>query len=262
MPQVDSFEVGAFCWAELATSDEVAARDFYSGVFGWDVDVSEIPGGTYTVFLQGGRSVAAAGQQREEEAAQGIPPHWNLYVSVDDADAYANKAASAGGSVIAPAFDVMEFGRMAVIADPTGAMLGLWQPKAMAGYGVINDPGTAGWHELMTPDVEKARAFYSELFGWTVDEYPMPRGTYSVFRAGEDNRGGAMPTPEDLGNLAVWTVYFDVEDCDATVEKIKSSGGRVDYGPEFTETVGRYASVADPQGVAFAVITPDPNVPE
>ena len=262
MSKVDSFEVGTFCWAELSTSDEPAARDFYSGVFGWDVDVSEIPGGTYSTFMKDGRAVAAAGQQREDEAAQGIPPHWNLYVSVDDADSFAAKAASAGGTVIVPAFDVMEFGRMAVIADPTGAMLGLWQPKAMAGYGVINEAGTTGWHELMTPDIDKARAFYIELFGWTIQEYPMERGTYTVFNSGETGRGGAMPTPENLGDLAVWTVYFNTEDCNGTVEKIKGAGGRVDFGPDFAETVGTFASVADPQGAAFAVITPDPNIPQ
>jgi len=262
MPHVDSFEVGAFCWAELSTSNEPGARAFYSAVFDWNVDVSEIPGGTYSTFTSSGRAVAAAAQQRDDEAAQGVPPHWNLYVSVDDADSFANKAAAAGGTVIVPAFDVMEFGRMAVIADPTGGVLGLWQSKAMAGYGVTDDPDTPGWHELMTPDIDKARAFYSELFGWSPKEYPMERGTYTVFMSGDKSRGGAMSTPEDVGDLAVWTIYFNVEDGDATVEKIKGAGGRVDFGPEFVETVGSFASVADPQGAAFAVIKPDPNVPQ
>jgi uncharacterized protein len=262
MPQIDSFDVGTFCWAELSTSDEAGARDFYSAVFGWDVDVNEIPGGTYSTFMKGGRSVAAAAQQREEEAAGGVPPHWNLYVSVDDADAFAAKASSAGGNVIAPPFDVMELGRMAVISDPTGAVLGLWQDKAMGGYGVIDDPGTVNWHELMTPDLAKARAFYSELFGWEIEEYPMPRGTYTVFKSGEASRGGATATPENLGNLAAWTVYFEVEDCDGTVEKIKGAGGSVQFGPEFAETVGKFATIADPQGASFAILEPDPNVPQ
>lgn len=261
MPEFDGFDAGAFCWAELSTSDEAAARDFYRAVFGWDVDVAEIPGGTYSTFTLGGRSVAAAAQQREEEAAQGVPPHWNLYVNVDDADKVAAGAQEAGGNVIMPAFDVMELGRMAVIADPSGAMLGLWQPKAMAGYGLYGDSNTVGWNELMTPDIAGARDFYTTVFGWEVMAYPMPRGEYTVFKSGDENRGGAMSTPEDLGNLAVWSVYFSVDDCDATVGKIKGAGGRIDFGPEFAATVGTFASCADPQGAAFSVIEPDPDVP-
>jgi len=265
MTEKNGFETGEFCWAELSTTDPTAAKGFYSNLFGWEIEDNDIPGADtpYTMFAVGGRHVGAAFVQMDEERKQGVPPHWNLYVSVDDADGYAKRAEAAGGTVLAPAFDVMDAGRMAVIADPTGAVLGLWQSGQHHGYGLVGEEGAVTWHELMTPDMAKAKAFYEEVFEWEGESAPTPGGgggTYTVFKKGDEQVAGAMENPPGMESTPPhWGLYYYVADADATAAKVKDLGGQIYFGPEDIPTVGRFATCADPQGSAFSVLQPDPQ---
>ena len=260
MPEVNGFEPGLFCWAELSTSDANSAKSFYPTLFGWDVEDNEIPGGgVYTMYKLRGRYVGASSEQREDERSQGIPPHWNLYISTDDADGDAKRAEAAGGTVVAPAFDVMDAGRMAVIADPTGAIFGLWQSGQHRGFGLAFETGSVVWNELLTNDLDRATAFYTETFGWTAESSPTPTGTsYTVFRKGETQVAGAMANPEGMESMPPnWGVYYAVDDCDAIAARVKELGGSIYFGPQFMETVGKFATCADPQGAAFSILEPD-----
>lgn len=262
MPEINGFETGQFCWAELTTTDQDGAKSFYTTLFGWGLDEQPIPDdGVYSMFTLKGRHVGAASTQRDEERNQGIPPHWNLYIAVDDADSYAKKAEAAGGTVIMPAFDVMDAGRMAVIADPTGAVVGLWQAGQHRGYGIINETYAPNWHELLTPDAAKAVAFYTETFGWDASEFPTGDAhPYTVFKRGDDQLAGAMQNPQGMESMpANWNIYYSVPDCAATVEKVKELGGQVYFGPQAIPDVGTFATCADPQGAAFSVLEPQPS---
>jgi predicted enzyme related to lactoylglutathione lyase len=168
MTEYDRHEPGTFCWVELSTGDFPAAREFYTNLFGWQAWDAPLPdGGVYTMFGIGERYVGAGTQQRDEERSQGIPPHWNAYVATEDADQAAKAAEAAGGTMLVPPFDVLESGRMTVMADPTGAAISAWQPKDHPGFGLADVPGSFGWAELWTPDTARAQAFYEEVFGWT-----------------------------------------------------------------------------------------------
>jgi predicted enzyme related to lactoylglutathione lyase len=260
MPEVDGFETGKFCWADLSTTDPAAAKTFYSSLFGWEIEDMPIPGGgTYSMARMKGRYTGALSEQMEQERAQGVPPHWNVYVSVDDVDTFAKRAEAAGGSIMMPAFDVLDSGRMAVLADPTGAVFCLWQPQEHAGYGLINEPGAMDWNELVSPDPEKARAFYTELFDWKAETMNMgpEAGDYTVFSVGEQQVAGLMKTPEGAPMPPSWTVYYNVADCDASAAKVSELGGQIYFGPHFMERVGKFATCADAQGAVFAIIEPD-----
>src|SRR5262245_29403377 len=118
MAEFTSHPPGTFCWPELATSDQKAGVAFYRGLFGWDLnDVPMGPDSSYSIFQMRGKDVAAAAGLQPEERQHGVPPHWNAYVSVASADDAVKKAQSLGGKVLAPPFDVMDHGRMAVLQD-------------------------------------------------------------------------------------------------------------------------------------------------
>ena len=181
------------------------------------------------------------------------PPAWNSYVNVVSADESAQRAQENGATVIAPAFDVMDVGRMAVIADPAGASLCLWQAGKTIGATIRGENNTLCWNELMTPDIETAREFYKTLFGWNLKVSP----EYTEIDLGSTGIGGMMHiTPEMKGMPTAWTPYICVSDADACVEKIKSAGGKIYMGPHEIPNVGRFAVCADPQGAMFNIINP------
>jgi predicted enzyme related to lactoylglutathione lyase len=252
MPERTQYAHGTPSWVDLQTSDQEAAKQFYAGLFGWTFDDLKDDAGNvfYSMALLSGKRVCAIGGLGDL-AAQGVPPHWNSYVTVDDVDATTAKVAGAGGTVIAPPFDVMDAGRMSVVQDPTGAMINLWTAKESIGSELVNEPGAFSWNELTTPDVPKAAAFYAELFGWTAmtHEGDMP---YTEFQLDGNSIAGAMNPPMP-GVPTFWGIYFSVDDTDAAVEKAKTLGGSVFAGPMDIEP-GRFAVVADPQGAMFNVI--------
>ncbi len=251
MPKRTEYAPGTPSWVDLQTTDQSAAKSFYSGLFGWTYDDQPIDDNTvYSMAELQGEHVAAIAPLGDQAAA-GIPPHWNSYVTVADVDASAGQVAKAGGTLIAPPFDVMDAGWMAVVADPTGGVIALWQAKNNIGAGLVNEAGAFSWNELMTPDVPKAAAFYKHMFGW--EAATTPDGSYTEFKLDGQSIAGAMKPPMP-GIPTMWGIYFSVDDCDATVEKATSLGGAVMNGATDIEP-GRFAVLADPQGAMFNVIT-------
>jgi len=167
MAERTSYAPGTFSWVELVTSDADAAKAFYTAVFGWDYrDIPIGEGMVYSTALVDGRAAGALYASAEQ------PPHWNCYVTVESVDEAARRAGELGAKVMAEPFDVMDVGRMAVIADPTGAALALWEPRSHIGASVVNQPGALTWNDLVTPDPDAAARFYGSLFGWTTLEIP------------------------------------------------------------------------------------------
>jgi uncharacterized protein len=247
MGERDSYAPGTFCWADLGTTEGAAAKAFYTGLLGWEAeDLGAGEDGVYTMFRRGGRDVAALYEMGAEERGQ-LPPHWSSYVSVTDVEAVAARARELGALVVAEPFDVMDSGRMAVVRDPGGAHLHLWQPGRHIGAGRVNEPGCMVWNELATPDVARAAAFYRDLLGWQAEQ---DATGYATIRAGGALNGGIRP-PQD-GEPTHWLVYFTAESMDDTLKTIKDAGGAVITGPMPTP-VGRVAAVSDPQGAAFAL---------
>jgi uncharacterized protein len=254
MSERTSYAPGTPCWVDLATPDLEAAERFYGPLFGWEIP--ELPNsaemGGYRRAKLGGKDVAGAMPLMQE----GQPPAWSTYVAVADADATAAAVKDAGGSVISEPMDVMGLGRMAIFADPTGAVFGIWQSGTFAGAELVNEPGALAWNELGTRDPGAAKAFYSAVFGWSFRDNDMGEmGTYTEWLNGEGSIGGMLDIsgrlPDEIP--AHWLVYFAVENTDAAIETVKSSGGNVPFGP-VDIPAGRFAVAADLWGAAFAVI--------
>ena len=241
-----SYPPGTFSWADLATSDLGAAKTFYTSVFGWDYRDSPLPdGGVYSMATRDGGDVAALSETSDQ------PPHWNCYVTVASVDDSAARAAELGATVAAEPFDVMDVGRMAVIIDPVGAALCLWEPRSNIGATLVNTPGSMTWNDLITPDPEASSKFYGDLFGWTTEEMEGGQG-YRVISNGERSNGGMQPAAGSMPPN--WMPYFGHEDVDRLVGEIEGLGGQVLNGPMQLPT-GRIAVIGDPQGAVFAVFT-------
>ena len=255
MTTFDAHDAGTVCWVELSTTDLTGAKAFYVPLFGWqDAVFPTGDGGDYLVFaLADGRTAAGAYEQQEQERSMGVPPHWNLHIRSDDVDKDAARAVQAGGTVVVPAMDTPN-GRLAVLADPTGATFSLWQSDTMPGFTVRDDPGSFSWAELITNDTERAARFYADVFGWTAKAEPMGDAPpYTVFRLEDRPIGGLFPPPmPEIPNS--WTVYLEVADADAAVAKVAELGGRVLHGPMTVPGAGTFATVADPAGAVFAII--------
>jgi predicted enzyme related to lactoylglutathione lyase len=258
MAQIDHHTPGSFCWIELATSDQNAAKQFYQQLFGWiPNDFPMGPGEFYTMFKIDGRDAAAGYTINEQMRQQGVPPHWMIYIATASADESVAKAQRAGGKVVAGPFDVMDFGRMAVISDPTGAHFSVWEPKTHQGTGVTGVPGTMCWADLNTPDPAAVTAFYKTMFGW---DFPPGQGGYLHIKNGEEFIGGIPPAEHRNPNTPPhWMSYFTVADCDASTAQAREAGAKVYLSPMDVEKVGRMAVLADPQGAVFALFQPAPR---
>lgn len=255
MTEVTRHEPGSFSWAELATSDPRAAKAFYTALFGWtavDSPMGPGPEEVYTRLQLDGKDVAALYRMMQEQAARGVPPNWLCYVTVASADETARKARELGGTVLAEPFDVEDYGRMAMLQDPEGAVFAVWQPKRHIGIQRVDEPGTPCWSELSTRDAAKAGKFYTGLFGWGLKTSDP---AYAEITRGGVPIGGILPMgPEMQGVPPHWGVYFQVADCDAAAARAKALGATVCFGPQDVANVGRFAVVQDPQGAAFSVI--------
>jgi predicted enzyme related to lactoylglutathione lyase len=258
MPNIDKHAPGAFTWIELSTSNQDAAKKFYTAVFGWTVvDNPMGPGAIYTMFQVEGRTVGAAYTQHGPEVEMGVPPHWNLYIDVASADETAKRAGELGGAAIAPPFDVFTYGRMAVIGDPQGAAFSIWEPKGHHGFEVRDQHASFCWADLNTSDPEAATKFYGALLGWT---FTPGEGGYLHIKNGEAFTGGIPPAHHmPPGVPPHWMIYLQTDDCDMTVAKAKEAGAKICMGPVTMENIGRFAVLSDPQGAAFAVFTPMPR---
>jgi uncharacterized protein len=254
MANIDRHAPGSFCWIELGTTDQPAAKTFYTSLFGWSVnDFPMGPGQFYSMFQLDGRNAGAA-YTLDPKNMPGVPPNWTLYVATDNADDSAAKATAAGGAVLGGPFDVMEFGRMAVLQDPTGAVFCVWQPKSHQGLGIQHVPGTLSWADLSTPSPDDAAPFYKALFGWQLEKGEHDTSGYLHIKNGEHFIGGIPPAQFRNPNAPPhWLIYFHVDDADASTAKAQQLGARVLMPATTMENVGRWSVVADPQGAVFAL---------
>jgi uncharacterized protein len=261
MPNVDQHAPGSFCWIELATTDQNAAKEFYTRLFGWAIlDQAMGPSGVYTLFQIEGRSAAAAYGMPPAMTSMGIPPHWDIYVSVDSADETVKRTGELGGKTINGPFDVMDYGRMAVCQDTTGAVFCVWQPKSGIGIYVRGVPGTLCWVDLSTPEPERAKQFYEGLFGWKISASGQDSWGYLHLKNGDDFIGGIQPGQHrNASEPPHWLAYFYVENVDASVKKGEELGARTYVPPMEIPGAGRMAVLADPQGAVFAIFQPVPH---
>ena len=256
MAERSSYGHGEFNWVDVMTRDTDSAKVFYSGLFGLSfVDERHDDGSVYTLGVKGTGLVVGLMRQPDELCEMGIPPFWETYVKVDDVEATAARVAECGGTLLGPVVDVPGgAGRIAVVQDPTGAVVILWEPIEHFGAHLVNEHGTMCWHELVTGDVDAAMAFYSDLLGWT--PVPTGMGELVAIQQGDEFIASASPAPE--GVSAHWAVYFAVDDCDAAVEHCARLGGRT-VVPAMDQPPGRMAALADDQGAMFWVITLNPD---
>ncbi|MEO8688653.1 MAG: VOC family protein [Solirubrobacteraceae bacterium] len=267
MAERDRYIPGVPCWIDTAQPDPDAAAEFYGGLFGWELEdtmPADSPGKYFMARLGGGEVGAISSQQAD------APPVWNTYVWVESADATAAKVREAGGKVLAEPFDVFEAGRMAVCADPEGAVFSVWQPGGNGGATVVNEPGSLNFNGLHTRDPEAAKAFYGAVFGWEA----LPMGMWALAGYGDHldalnpgtlERMAEMGAPErfedvvaaltvipddQTGTPAHWDVTFAVANADATAERAAQLGGTV-LVPPFDAPWIRGTVIRDPQGATF-----------
>jgi predicted enzyme related to lactoylglutathione lyase len=281
MPERDGYIPGVPCWVDTSQPDPEAAVDFYTGLFGWefeDVMPADSEGKYFMARLRGG-DVAAVGSIPE-----GAPPMamWNTYIWVDSADDAVSKARAAGGGVLMEPFDVMDAGRMAVVADREGAAFSVWQAKRNKGAQIVNEPGSLSFNGLGTRDIEAAKSFYGSMFGWrTLDvgggaemwtlpgygdhlERDNPDLRKQLAETGgppgfEDVVASINPLPDDQPDTPPhWSVTFAVEDADATAARATELGGTLVVPPLDAPWV-RMTIINDPQG---AMLIASQFVPE
>lgn len=245
MGEVKEYPEGTFCWIDLGTTDVAGAKAFYGALFAWEFADTGSAG--YTLCRQDGQDVAGIHEHTEDEGVG-----WSSYIAVVDVETATARARELGATVKVDPIDVPGTARMSVIRDPSGAEVSLWQSEGFQGARLVNEVGAWSWNELTTPEVEAAKAFYSELFGWVAEDVPasIPRASFSmgdllVGGVHAPARGEDDPTPR-------WTVSFTVADADQCVERARDLGGRVVL-PPMDIPIGRFAVLADPAGAAFTV---------
>jgi predicted enzyme related to lactoylglutathione lyase len=273
MPERHEWLAGVPCWVDTSEPDPEAATEFYGGLFGWAFEdrMPEGSDGQYFVASLGGRIVAAVGSQMGDG---GTPPAWMMYVAVDDADATAAKVRDAGGAVLAEPFDVGEAGRMAVFADPAGAVFSVWQARETKGVEAVNEHGSWNFSGLNTPDRSGAEAFYGAVFGWELGDFGDGSGSgywrmpgYGDFLERKDpdirKRNAELGAPDRFEDAvatlqppagddtpAHWSTTFAVDDADGVADRAKELGGSVVVPPTDAPWV-RFAVIQDPQGATF-----------
>jgi uncharacterized protein len=252
----DSYENGVFSWVDLATSAPEDAKQFYSQLFHWDFQDLPMDGGqSYSMAFKEGRSVAALFLLPNDLKAQQIPPHWQCYITVQDLDATVQSWRTHGGTVLSPPYDVQDAGRMAVVQDPTGAIVSLWQAKGHIGAGLVNEVNTFCWAELQTRGADRAAEFYQSVLNWEIEVDEKPPHYVMGKVKGKLNCGMFDMDQVNLpGTIPVrWAAYFNVENLDATLEQASQLGGKV-LMPPIAIDPGRFATIADPQGATLTLI--------
>ncbi|WP_299040174.1 VOC family protein [uncultured Pseudokineococcus sp.] len=251
---------GTPCWVDVTARDVRAASAFYAAVLGWDVSApgegSDEEYGGYVIASARGAAAAGIGPRTQPDS----PSAWTLYLATDDVEATAAAVPEHGGVVLLPPGDVGPLGRMAVAADPAGAVFALWEAGTHLGCGVVDEPGGLVWEDLRSPAPDIARAFYAGLFGYSTEGVDMAPEDYTTF---------ALPAGAPLGGIGGmmgedspphWLVYFGVPDADAAAAAAERSGGRV-LSPAVDTPFGRMVVLADPDGAAFTAMTlPDEPV--
>lgn len=244
---------GTPCWVDLGVADIARASAFYARLFGWEAQPGPPEAGGYTLCLKNGRAVAGIGPKRGHPDAPNV---WTTYLASDDADKTVSAIKAAGGQVLMAPMDVMDVGRMAIAADPAGAVFGVWQARAHIGAGLANEPGALCWNENLSRDYDRTKAFYQAVFGYDYGDIGDAGFRYATLKLGGAEVGGIGELDSSLPPAipAHWSVYFAVEDTDAAVAKIAHAGGALTR-PPWDTPYGRMAVVTDDQGAAFSLIS-------
>jgi uncharacterized protein len=240
--------LGAPCWIDLYSSDTERAKDFYGRLFGWTTFDPGPEYGGYVIFQRDGKAVAGCMGNTGEE---GHPDAWTTYLHSDDAARTVEAAREKGAAVIVEPMEITQNGRMAMVVDPGGAAIGIWEPKEVKGFEVRGEPGTATWFELHTHAYDDSVGFYRDVFGWdahTVADEPDFR--YTTLGEGESGLAGIMDASGHWTGPSAWEVYFEVEDADAAAALAQELGGTLLDGPHDTP-YGRLAGLTDPTGTRF-----------
>ena len=243
---------GKFVWFEHVSTQPKKAQAFYGEVLGWKVEGAPMGSFTYEMIKTPEGTIGGYAQPQHGE-----PPHWISYVSVDDVDATARKIVAAGGKLLGEAFDIPTVGRTARCADPLGARFDIFRSSQ-------GDPadtktravGHVDWNELLSPDPDKAVAFYEKVLGYTTETMEMPHGgAYRILARDGVSRAGVMKTP--VPQLpSHWLQYLAVDDADAAIARATRAGGQLKMPAMDVKDVGRFAVLTDPLGAAFGIIKP------
>jgi len=253
---------GRFFWYELLTTDPKAAIEFYTDVVGWKTQAWE--SGDYTMLVGSQGPLGGVSVLPEQAKKMGAPPYWQANVQVDDVDRSLALVKERGGKVLVAPMDIPKVGRLAVIADPQGAAIAMIAtPSDMPSHDASKG-GEFSWNELYTTDHEAALRFYQELFGWErLGEFDMgAMGLYVLWGRGGKQLGGMMTMPPEMktpdGRTVPpsWMHYVTTPDFDAALERAKKRNARVLNGPMDVPGGQRIVQLMDPQGAAFALVTP------
>jgi hypothetical protein len=253
MPVVTKYRQGVPNWVDVSTPDIDASVAFYEGLFGWTGVDQGADAGRYHLFELDGHNVAGLGPVQVE----GQPAAWTTYLAVDDIDAALTGVADAGGTVLMPAVEIFTSGSMAVVLDPSGAAVALWQAGDHIGCQRVNEPNCAVWNELTTRDADAAQSFYTSVFGSSFASMDdAGDSAYRLMSVGERVVAGVQPMIGDIwGDLpSHWMTYFAVDDVDAAVARAVELGGAVRV-PGEDNPMGRFSVVADPVGAVFTVMS-------
>jgi uncharacterized protein len=259
MGERTQYTAGTFSWVDLATTDQEAAKTFYGELFGWSATDNPVgDDAVYSMMSIDGKDVAAIAPQPQQQRDAGVRPVWNSYITVESADKSVERAKELGATIMMPAFDVMDIGRMGVVQDPQGAFFMVWEPRGHIGASLVNAHGALSWNELASPDLDASKSFYTQLFGWSAEPIEGMEMPYLVIKtaAGASN-GGIRPVMDP--EPPHWLAYFGVDDIDASVAKVTELGGGTIAGP-MPIGMGSIAIVRDPQGAVFALFAGDFDV--
>ncbi|HEY1828570.1 MAG TPA: VOC family protein [Acidimicrobiales bacterium] len=253
MPTRTSAPKGAPCWTDLWTSDVDASRAFYGELFGWEAQEPSPEFGGYFMWHRDGIPVAGGmGQMGPDMPAQNI---WTIYLATDDIEKALEVAETEGAAVTAGAMPVADLGIQAILDDPTGARVGLWQAGTFPGFTVLEEHGAPAWSELHTREHAKAVGFYRAVLGWgTVVVGDSDEFRYTVLHDNESgyDLAGIMDASGFLpeGVPAHWSIYWAVDDARSAAGRVVELGGAVIAEPEDTP-YGVLATVTDPAGAVF-----------
>ncbi|OHU86038.1 MULTISPECIES: VOC family protein [Pseudoalteromonas] len=257
MSRLTYAHIHEFCWAELCAADWRIAKPFYCALFGWEFDDERGANGDfYTNFKKQDDIISGMYEMGDEKKSARVQSVWQAYVAVMNVDASVAYAEKLGGKLVRGPYDIGEAGRMAVISDPSGAQLTLWQAKQHIGSRRAFEANTPYWHELACRNSKQNEAFYAQLFGWHSIHQTVEGLEYAIFSNDEHALAGMVEMTEAWSPTVPshWMMYFAVLDCDAVAKKAAGLGAKVCVPPKDIPEVGRYAVICDPQGAFFSII--------
>jgi predicted enzyme related to lactoylglutathione lyase len=251
----EPWPVGTPAWTDLMTPDREVARAFYGELFGWDFVEGGADTGSYVQAHINGRPVAGLGEGPADQPAESAD--WTTYLAVDDIETTTRLVTEAGGTALMPPIELGEFGRMAMVADPAGAVFGLWQSGDHIGARLVNVPGAMCWNEALSEDFEASKAFYSKVFGYTLQDLSGPDFEYVGLQVAGRTVAGLGAIGTEMEVRSHWLSYFAVDSADAIVARAVGLGGRSSGARD--SAYGRMAVITGRQDETFAVIEPAPS---